>query len=455
MAEVKIESVSRKVRDLYNKAFSAIERNNIDYAIDMLLAVLDLEPRLLLARKYLRMAELRKFKAKKVNHSMSSLSGMGKMMSAKGAIKKDPVKAIRLAEDLLRKDPANLQFVKVLDEAAVAADMREVAIQTYEMVREFYPADVNLLSRLGQLYIDSGDPGKGRDCLEEITILKPKDQQAQKALKDASALATLKKGNWEQEGSFRDKMKDAKEAAKLEQQAKAVTSAKDLPSMIVAAKAKIESEPANINYRRALADLYGKNKDYEQAIVVLEEAQTAAESPDPQVDLAIADYRLKQFDAEIEQLIQAGDTAGAEAKTAEKAAFALDQAKLCVERYPNDLLFAYNYGEQLFHRGELNEAIGQFQKSQRNPQRRTRSLYYLALCFEQKEQFDIALEQLQSAASELQLMDENKKDVLYAMGKLCEKMDKKEEAIGYYKEIYSVDISYKDVAECIEKAYKK
>ena len=453
MAEVTLDQVSRKVRDLYNKAFSAMERNNIDYACDMFLGVLELEPRLLVARKYLRLIEVKKYKAKKVSHSMSSFGSVGKKLSIRSALKKNPLKALRMVEDLMLKDPANLQFLKVLDEVSEAAGMPEIAIQAYEMVREFYAQDVNFLNRLGKLYMDHDDPVSGRSCYEAVARLKPNDQQVQRALKDAAALATMKKGNWDKEGSFRDKMKDAKEAAQLEQRSKVMKSVQDVSELMEEARAKIEEDPANINYRRTLAELYVKNKDYGQAIEVLEQAQQAADAPDPQVDLAISEYRLKAFDQEIEQLQAAGEDAAAEAKAIEKEAFQFEEAQACAVRYPNDLLFAFNYGELLYLRGEMNDAIQQFQKSQRNAQRRILSLYYLALCFEQKGQLDIALEQLQKAASELPMMDDTKKDILYEMGGLSEKMGNTADAIEHYKQIYAVDIGYKDIATRIEASY--
>ena len=46
-------------------------------------------------------------------------------------------------------------------------------------------------------------------------------------------------------------------------------------------------------------------------------------------------------------------------------------------------------------------------------------------------------------------------DICYEMAQISELMGQTDKAIGYYKEIYSVDISYKDVSDKIEKAYKK
>lgn len=223
--------------------------------------------------------------------------------------------------------------------------------------------------------------------------------------------------------------------------------------MIEDSLAKIEKEPQNINYRRALADLYIRADRIDEALTTLQEAQELSGGADPQIDRAISSAKLKQFDIEIKALEEAGNTDEVEAKKQERQEFELVDAEERVKRYPNDLQFRYEYGVLLYKNDKLNEAIKQFQQAQRNPQRRTRSLYYLAMCFKQKEQYDIALEQLEKAASEVQVMDDTKKDILYELGTICEAMDNKQKAAQYFKEIYSVDIGYRDVSEKIEKSY--
>ena len=52
-------------------------------------------------------------------------------------------------------------------------------------------------------------------------------------------------------------------------------------------------------------------------------------------------------------------------------------------------------------------------------------------------------------------MDDTKKDVVYERGVLAEKMGRAKEATGYFKEIYAVDIKYRDIAQRIEAAYQK
>jgi tetratricopeptide (TPR) repeat protein len=456
MAEVRLEDAPRKAREYFEKGFAAMERGSLDYAMDMFMSSLELEPRLLHVRKYLRGASLKKAKDKNPNaltHILSSITGIGTFMSASGAIKKKPMEALKSAEKLMRADPLNLSFINLLGRAAVGAGMPEVAIQTLEIARDHYPKNIDLLKWLGSLYMEVNNTHEGRLCYEEIYALRPNDPQALKALKDSAAMDTMKKGGWNDAGSYRDVMKDTKESGLMEQAAKAVKSTDDLDDLIRETKGKLQREPDNINYRRALSDYLTRAERFDEALAVLTEVQQTTGRADPQLDRNISLVRARKFDHDIVKLKAAGDTAGAEALTKEKDVFLLDDAVDRVKRYPNDLQFHYELGVLLYERGNLNEAVQEFQQSQRNPQRRIRSLYYMAMCFRQKKQYDIAMEQLQKAASELFIMDDTKKDICYEMAQISELMGQRDKAIAFYKEIYSVDISYKDVANKIEKAY--
>ncbi len=461
MAEVTLEEVPRKTRELFEKAVSAMERGNSDYATDMLMAILDTEPRLLQARKLLRAAQIKKYRESgggAMRHMMSSIFGIGGVMAASAMLNSKPLKALQAAEKLLMKDPLNKQFYTLFVKAAVAAEMPETAIHTLEMAREAEPDDIDLLYWLGGLYKDNGITAKARECFERLGALRPNDPKAIKALKDAQATDTMKTGRWTEAGGevggYRKVMKNAEEAVRLEQEAKAVKTAGDVEALIADQLRKIEREPNNINYRRALADLYTRSEQLDEALAALQEADRISGGGDPQIDRAISNLRIRQYDATIESLRAAGDEDGAKTAEAEKDAFLLNDADERVKRYPNDLQFKHELGVLLFEHGQFLEAIQQFQQSQRNPQRRIRSLYYLARCFEQKGQFDIAAEQLEKAASELSILDNTKKDILYELGVVYDQMGERMKAVELWKQIYSVDISYRDVAERIEKSYK-
>ena len=100
----------------------------------------------------------------------------------------------------------------------------------------------------------------------------------------------------------------------------------------------------------------------------------------------------------------------------------------------------------------LTEAIQQLQIAQKNPHRRIQSHYFLGICFEQKHQYDMAIEQLELAASESIAMDSTKKEIYYQLGLVSETMKNPVAARKYFKEIYQADISYRDVAQRVEKS---
>ncbi|MBU0679383.1 MAG: tetratricopeptide repeat protein [Verrucomicrobia bacterium] len=458
MAVVNWDDAPRKARELYEKGNAAAERGNYDYAMDMYTTALELAPKVLRIRGALRSASVKKFLDKKggeLTHLISSIQGLATMIGASSQIKSKPEQALVKCEKLLRLDPANQSFINLFVQAAIAADMTEAAVQTLEIGREFYPKDTKLIETLAKLYAEIDETQKARQCYETLVQMKPKDQNYVKALKDATALDTMKSGGWKEAESYRDVMKDEKAATLLEQQSKAVKSDDDIRSLIAETKLKIEREPGNVNYKRALADLYVKSDLYAEAEQVLQEAFASTGGADPQIDRALSNVRIKQFDFEIDSLARAGNAAEAEARKQERDAFLLKDSADRVKRYPNDLQFKYEYGVLLFEHEQFNEAAQQFQFSQRNPQRRTQSLYYLGLCFERKGQHDIAIEQLEKAAAELHTMDNMKKDIVYELGQISETMGDMAKAADYYKQIYAVDIGYKDISKKIEQAYKK
>lgn len=458
MAEIELDNAPRKAREHFEKGLASMERGNLDYAIDMLTLSLDICPQLLKSRRFLRAAQVKRYKTNPpgaMAKAMLPVKAAGKTMKAQSLMKKDPVAALKASEEVLAMDPFNLPFVNLNAQAAVAAGMPEAAVLTLEVAKEAHPSDLKLLRQLAALYQEVDRLHDARLIYEDIARLAPNDPQSIKQLKDATALDSMQKGRWAEEGDFRGKIRDSKEAILLEQQGKAVKSAKDVDELIVETSRKIEEEPQNINYRRALADLFVRADKYDEALEVLKKAQEITGGADPQIDRAVSNTYLKKLDFEIARFENAGDTEHAEAWKKERYNFLLDDARDKVERYPNDLLFRFDLAVQLYERGELNEAIQHFQLAQRNPQKRIRSLYYLGLCFKAKNQTDIAIEQLQKAASELQVMDDSKKDILYELGCLSETLGKRDQALGYFKEIYGVDISYRDVSDKIESFYKK
>src|SRR6185369_4014378 len=96
--------------------------------------------------------------------------------------------------------------------------------------------------------------------------------------------------------------------------------------------------------------------------------------------------------------------------------------------------------------GKVSEAIQEFQKAQSNPQRRLGAIMYLGRCFAKRGMNDMAARKYQDALKEKVGFDDERKEMLYELGCVFEKMGKADEAIEHFKQIYEVDIGYRDVA---------
>ena len=124
-----------------------------------------------------------------------------------------------------------------------------------------------------------------------------------------------------------------------------------------------------------------------------------------------------------------------------------------MERNPTDLQLRFELGEALVVAGQYTEAIAELQRARQNPNVRLRAMSLLGQCYTEKSMLDLAVKQFKDAASEMLAMDATKKETLYKLGLVYEKMDRKEESLACMKEIYEVDYGYLDVAKRVESSY--
>ena len=138
---------------------------------------------------------------------------------------------------------------------------------------------------------------------------------------------------------------------------------------------------------------------------------------------------------------------------AQKQETQIAAARERVERNPTDLTFRFELGEQLVKAGQHSEAVAELQKAQNSPSLGVRAKYLLGQCFEVKNITNLAVKQYEDAKSKLPAMDGMKKDIVYRLGLLHEKMGDKEKYLANMTEIYEVDSAYQDVAARVEGGY--
>jgi tetratricopeptide (TPR) repeat protein len=464
MPEKPLNTIPRLQRDQYEKGVAAIQRNNLDYAINILAGVLKIEPGFFEARQALRAAQVKKAGGpggstgffKKMIGGATSQPALAK---AQMSLRKNPLEALETAEEILNGDWQNTSAHKLLAEAALAAGLVKTAILSLEIIYKANPKDRDIALQLGEAYTEAGQNQKAENVYNELLRLRPNDPEILQLSKNVSARQTLHEGGYESladgSGSYRDVLRNKDEAVQLEQAGRVVKSDDVAQNLITEYEARLKQEPNNLKVLRNVADLYVQKKDFDRALGYFDRIRSAEGATDPSLEKAIADTTLRKFEHAKSQLDPGAPDY--EQKLAEMHAaqleFQLQECRQRADKYPTDLQIRFELGRLYFNAGKVGEAIQEFQKAQNNPQRRLTSIMYLGRCFAKRGMNDLAARKIQEALKEKLTFDDEKKEMLYELGCVFEKMNKPDEAIEQFKQIYETDIGYRDVATKVDAYY--
>src|SRR5215510_9730305 len=272
MPEKSLKDVTHQLRELYKKGNDALQRNNFDYAIAIYNQVLQQEPAFLDCRQALRAAQIKKAGGgggffKKVFGGASAQPSLAK---AQLAVRKSPLEAIQILEQILNSDPYNSAALKMLAEAALAADLPRTAVFSLEILVKQSPDDRDLNVRLAEALVASGQVARAESVYEELLQANPSDADVAQALKDLSARKTLDEGGYEAlangTGSYRDILKNKDEAVKLEQENRSVKTDDVAANLIAEYESRLVNEPGNMKLIRNVAELYAQKKQFDKAL---------------------------------------------------------------------------------------------------------------------------------------------------------------------------------------------
>ena len=453
MERKELKDVSEGLRKNLQYAKTVFDKGDCDYAILLLTGILKKEIAFGDARDLLRTVERKKTLslgafAKFISSIKSSLL----LMKAKAKVEKEPIAAIEIAEEALAMNLNCLPALNLLAEAAQNIDAVFIAVEAMEIARSYNPDDESVLQTLVEIYKEAGDGAKAYEVQSIIAAKHPDDLTVQAELRAAAALATLNKAQ-SQEGSS---VKQAVEKAKAEGASagdKVIRSKEDVANAIEQYEKQVAEGDESIDNRRNLAELYQRAGRHDDAITAFNWIVEKMGTLDPAIDKLIEKSEVAKFNTRIEEL--EGNDEDAQAVMNEKFQYQLGRAEERVKNYPNDTQLRYDLACLLWKGKDVDRALEQFQLARKNPQRRLSSTVYIGMCFAAKGQYDMAVEQFESAIEGMQVMDKEKLNALYQFGLTCEAMGNDEKALDCFKQIYQTDVNYKDVASRMEKFYKK
>lgn len=445
------------------KGTSAHELRNYGYAITLLQAVLKDEPNFLDGRKKLRMAAIKQKEGAK--KSMKLGAEVLKVMKMRGQIKKDPLAVIVAVEkDVLALDPYNADAGLLLFEACEAAEMPAMAGFALETVTQGSPENTKHRHQLGQYYFDQGMYAESAEVFAKLREDDPTDLMATKMEKDASAQQSMKSQNWEAD-DWRDILKDKDQAKSLEGESRAAMTPEMLDERVKELAVTYAENQNDLNVTKQMADCYEQLENWSQALTFYEWAFSLSKN-DPALEKKVLEIKEKVGKAQLSELQKFVDdnpehpeVERVKAEIAElrgsQGKQYLEEARLQIEKNPTDAQLRFEYGKQLFDIENFTEAIPELQQAKRSPNLRIKAMLMLGRCYEGKNMFDLAVQQFEEASKEIPGMDDTKKELLYSMGLIYDKMGNQEASLEALKQIYSADYGYKDVAQRVEESYQK
>jgi len=462
---VKTESdLSETQRAHWLKAVAAIELRNFGYAISLLQGILRQEPEFLTGRRLLRRAEVAKTKAAKKSMFNISTAAIA-VMKAQRELKKDPKRAVEMIEKVLEAEPYHRQANLLLKQAAVTAGWPEIGVFALRTLLEENPRDVKVLHELGRLYHALGQSEEEVEVYNRITAINPLDAEALRLGKDASARASMASGGWTEAASYRDLIKDKELAVSLEQQSRIKLSDESLDQQIADAHAAHQAQPENVDLARRLGTLHEHKNDIESAIAWYQYAVDLTKSSDAGLVRKVSDLKFKQLDRQISEHEEFLSMPGSEAELLakrseelrnlkkERAELLVDEARKRVERNPTDLQLRFELGEHLVNAGRYREALPELQRARQNPNARLKAMNLLGRSYAGVGMIDLAARQLTDAAKEIFTMDATKKEIVYNLGLVYERMGEHDKSLDCMKQLYEADYGYKDVARRVESSY--
>ena len=454
MEKKDLRDLSSSLRSLYNKGMESARKHNIEYAIEQLKQVVKKYPSFMDGRKQLRAAEIRKCESMGVvGKFIAKIKSSLFAAKIKPIINKKPLEAMALCEDALAVYLYNPVILTLLAEATVKAKAPYIAIDELEFIRTFCPKKESNLRRLAGLYKDVGEGMKHLATMQQVAALHPNNLAMEAELRAAAAVASMQ-SEWSNEDQVEEKRA---EKASVDVGDKVLRAEDDIIKQIKIYEQELSAQES-IDTRRKLAGLYHRVKRFDDAIKSYQHILSKLDTFDPAMDALIEKSQLAKYDEAIKVLMESDQPdkdKSIEEISKKRYQYRMDRATERVQRFPNDTQLRYELAIVYFEGGFIDNALEQFQYARRNPQRRVSCMMYLGKCFQAKGQLDMAVEQLEAAVGEMQVMDKEKMTAMYYLAEIYEAADNKEKALELFKEIYRVDVNFMDVSKRMEAFYNK
>lgn len=449
-----------KAKVFFERAEEVASTGNFDYAIEMYLDGLRLAPDAV-EQGHIPLRQMALLRQSRGGKRPSMIDKLKRGHS------KDPLEEMLNGEWLFARDPDNLACGETILKAASAGGFKKTAAWVADMLFDAAASSpkpaAHTFLMLKDAFAVAGEWEKAIKALHYAIRLKPGDLALADELRNLSAELAVKKGKYDQNGDFRQSMKDKQQQDKLQAQESVIKSEDYKMAALAAARQAYAKNPnatdAILKFADALADA-GTDETFKEACDLLEKA--CLEKQEFNFKRRAGELKIKYLGHKLRAAKTAHDT---ERKAATKAAFdemcaelavvELEHYRLCVEHYPTDARMKYEYGLRLMRAGRYDEAIPMFQEAQKDPRHRTAATNNIGLCFFLKGWHSDAVDIFRQAIDAYEIKDDAlAKDLRYNLARAFEEQGNAGEALELYRKLAQLDFGFKDVRQRVDKLRK-
>ncbi len=450
-----------KAEMFFQRAQKVAKSENFDYAIELYLEGLRCDPEAL-TEGHLPLHDLALVRQARGGKKPGMVERLKKMRA------KTPLEKMLNAEYLFSKDPDNVSHAINMMTAAAEGQYKKTARWIADLVFQANNAadksSVSTYKQLKDSYKSIGEYDRALAACQRAAQLKPTDSALQDEYKLLSAELTVQKGKYDEEGDFRKSINDAEAQALLRAKEEGTKSQKYRMTAIESARKAYEEDPDLpkniINLAKELSDT--DTEEQENEAIELLETKYREKSVFNYKEQA-GQTRIKQLKRKLRTAKQRLKKNPKDAQTRQKAIqlskrlkqTELEHYKLCVENYPTETSYKYEYGVRLIQNKRYDDAIPLLQEASREPRRKVAAMNKIGLCFLMKKWYPDAIDIFQQAIEAHQIDDDALgKELRYNLARAHEDHGQTDQAVDIYRKIAQMDFAYKDVRKRLDQLRK-
>lgn len=452
------EEDRRKAKAFFDRGKAVAGTGNYDYAIEMYLNGLNLDPEAVEAHQDLRDISMKR------KASGGKALGMFERMKIKTNTKDDKQNMLN-CEKLLAYDPGNTDHMLALMQNAHRAGFWDTCLWIGPILHrantDSSKPEFNKFIALKDIYKALGQWKLATDACQAAAAMRPDDMDLTTELKNLGAAHTMAEGKYGTARSFRDSVKDMDSQRKLLDADKDVRTTDVLTRQIQEAEAEWQAQPEEPGKIMKLVETLVKTEDpvhENRAIDLL--ASAFERTKQFRYRLNIGKIKLLQLNRQErsyrDKLAQnAGDDALKEEYRqflADKAEEELKEFTLWAENYPTDLHYKYEMARRLFMLQRYSEAIPVLQTARQDPKIRGEATIILGRSFLEAGFVDEAVDTLRALIEDYQVKgDTRSKNMYYWYARALEQQNETQSALKAYSQVAQWDFNYLDVQARIKR----